>query len=109
MTGHRKLKSICFFIRLYFKFANLITLPQIQKEHSQHNREVAIDGTYKGEIKLKYIEHQFNELEPLMDKHEKTLEERSSQKTFCSELHRLLDTKYIVYHLEFVEFKGSTE
>ena len=58
---------------------------------------------------MKYIELQFNELEPLMDKHEKTLEERSSQKAFYSELHRLLDTKYIVYHLEFVEFKGSTE
>lgn len=44
-----------------------------------------------------------------MDKHKKTLEERSSQKEFYSELHRLLDTKYIVYHLEFVEFKGSIE
>ena len=44
-----------------------------------------------------------------MDKHEKTLTQRSSRKEFYSELHRLLDTKYMVHHLEFVEFKGSTE
>ena len=44
-----------------------------------------------------------------MDKHEKTLEQRSSRKEFYSELHRLLDTKYIVYHQEFVEIKGSLE
>ena len=58
---------------------------------------------------MKYIEHQFNEIENLMDKHEKTLTQRSSRKEFYSELHRLLDTKYMVHHLEFVEFKGSTE
>ena len=58
---------------------------------------------------MNYIEHQFNEIEDLMDKHQKTLGERSSQKKFYSELHRLLDTKYIVHHLEYIEFKGSTE
>ena len=50
-----------------------------------------------------------NYIEPLMDKHEKTLKERSLQKEFYSELHRLLDTKYIVYHQEVIEFKGSLE
>lgn len=35
--------------------------------------------------------------------------ERSSRKEFYSELHRLLDTKYIVYHQELVEFKGELE
>lgn len=58
---------------------------------------------------MKYIEHQFNELETFIDKHDKTLEERNSQKEFYSEFHRLLDTKYIVHHQEFVEFKGSLE
>ena len=56
---------------------------------------------------MKYIEHQFKEIEDLMDKHEETLKQRSLQKKFYSELHRLLDTKYIIYHQEFVEFKGS--
>lgn len=58
---------------------------------------------------MKYIDLQFKEIEPLMDKHEKTLKQRSSQRIFHSELHRLLDTKYIVHHQEFVEFKGSPE
>ena len=58
---------------------------------------------------MKYIALQFKEIELLMDKHEETLKQRSSRKKFYSELHRLLDTKYIVYHQEFVEFKGSTE
>ncbi|MYB63548.1 hypothetical protein F4X73_02565 [Candidatus Poribacteria bacterium] len=58
---------------------------------------------------MNYIEHQFEEIEKLTDKHEKTLNERSLRKEFHSELHRLLDTKYIVHHLEFVEFKGSTD
>ena len=49
------------------------------------------------------------EIDNLMDKYEKILKERSSQKVFCSEHHRLLDTKYIVYHQEFVEFKGSNQ
>ena len=44
-----------------------------------------------------------------MDKHKKTLVERSEQKKFHSEFHRLLDTKYIIHHLEFVEFKGTFE
>ncbi len=56
---------------------------------------------------MNYLEHQFSEIEDLMEKHKKTLKERSSQKEFCSELHRLLDTEYIVYHQELVEFKGS--
>lgn len=63
----------------------------------------------KGEKKLNYLEIGFQEIEDLMDKHKKTLEERSSQKEFYSELHRLLDTSYIVYHLEYVAFKGSTD
>lgn len=58
---------------------------------------------------MKYIDNQFKEIESLMDKHEETLKQRSSRKKFYSELHRLLDTKYIVYHQEFVEFKGSAE
>ena len=58
---------------------------------------------------MNYLEHQFREIANLMEKHGKTLEERSSQKEFYSELHRLLDTKYIVHHQEFVEFKGTTE
>ena len=58
---------------------------------------------------MNYIEHEFKAIEDLMDRHETTLEERSSQKEFYSELHRLLDTKYIVYHQEFVEFKGAPE
>ena len=57
---------------------------------------------------MNYLEHQFMEIKNLIDKHEKTLEQRSSQKKFYSELHRLLDTKYIVHHLEYIEFKGST-
>ena len=63
----------------------------------------------RGGIEVKYIDLQFEELELLMDKHEETLKQRSSRKKFYSELHRLLDTKYIVHHQEFVEFKGSTE
>lgn len=63
----------------------------------------------RGGIEVKYIDLQFKEIELLMDKHEETLKQRSSRKKFYSELHRLLDTKYIVYHQEFVEFKGSAE
>ena len=58
---------------------------------------------------MNYLQHQFNEIENLMDKHEKTLKERSLQKEFYSEHHKLLDTKYIVHHQELVEFKGSVE
>ena len=58
---------------------------------------------------MNYLEHQFMEIENLTDKHKKTLEQRSSQQEFYSELHRLLDTKYIVYHQEYIEFKGTPE
>ncbi len=58
---------------------------------------------------MNYLKIGFQEIEDLMDEHKKTLEQRSSQKEFYSELHRLLDTKYIVYHQEFVEFKESAE
>lgn len=58
---------------------------------------------------MNYFEHQFKEIEDLTDKHKKTLELRSLRKEFYSEHHRLLDTKYIVHHQEYVEFKGSTE
>lgn len=64
---------------------------------------------YKGVLKMNYIEQQFKEIEILMDKHKKTLKQRSTQKEFYSEFHRLLYTKYIVHHQEFVEFKETPE
>ena len=56
---------------------------------------------------MKYIKEEFIEIENLMEKHKKTLKERSSEKTYYSEFHRFLDTAYIVHHQELVEFKGS--
>ena len=58
---------------------------------------------------MNYFELQFKDIENLIDKHRKTLEERRSQKELYSEHHRLLDTKYIVHHQEFVEYKGTPE
>lgn len=58
---------------------------------------------------MNYLEIGFQEIKNLTDKHKKTLIERSFQKKFYSEHHKLLDTKYIVHHQEFVEFKGELE
>ncbi len=58
---------------------------------------------------MSYLKIQFMEIDNLMDKHRYTLKARSSQIEYYSKFHRLLDTKYIVYHQEFVVSKRTPE
>ena len=65
---------------------------------------------YKGEKRGNYIEHQnLRNMNALMDKHEKTLKQRSLRKKVYSELHSLLDQYILFYHQEFCGVEGSLE